>query len=55
MYRQTYPQPVYPAYSAPMYVRPAPAYVAPVGVNLSIGGVIGGRHSRGGVGVGIGF
>ena len=53
---QGYPQP-YPAqpYPAPVYVRPAPAYVAPVGVNLSIGGVIGGRHSRGGVGVGIGF
>ena len=55
MYRQAYPPPAYPAYPAPVYVRPAPVYVAPVGVNLSIGGVIGGRHSRGGVGVGIGF
>lgn len=55
VYRQAYPPPAYPAYPAPVYVRPAPADVAPVGVNLSIGGVIGGRHSRGGVGVGIGF
>ena len=66
-YPQTYPQPypqafpqqgypyaapVYQSYPAPVYVQPAPRYVAPVGVNLSIGGRIG-RH--GGVGVGFGY
>ena len=51
VYRQAYPQPAYPA--APMYVRPAPAYVAPVGVNLSIGG--GSRRGGWGVGIGTGF
>ena len=64
-YPQPYPAPVYgppPGYAypaAPVYVRPAPVYVAPVGVNLSIGGVIGGGHHHrrrgGGWGVGIGF
>ena len=51
--QQAYPyaQPVYQAYPAPVYVRPAPRYVAPVGVNLSIGGRIG-RHSHAGIGVG---
>ena len=55
VYRQAYPQPVYPA--APVYMRPAPAYVAPVGINLSIGGGYGHRgRSRGwSVGVGTGF
>ena len=48
---QGYPAPVYPA--APVYVRPAPVYAAPLGVNLSIGGGFGGR-GRGGWGVGIG-
>ena len=59
-YPQNYPQPVYsgyppPGYNAypqPVYVQPAPRYVMPVGVNLSVGGRVG-RH--GGVGVGIGF
>ncbi len=56
-YPQAYPQPypyaepVYQAYPAPVYVRPAPRYVAPVGVNLSIGGRIG-RHSNAGIGIG---
>ena len=49
-----YPAPVYQAYPAPVYVQPAPRYVAPVGVNLSIGGVFGGRHRGGGWGVGVG-
>lgn len=56
---QTYPaQPVYQAYPAPVYVQPAPVYVpapryvSPVGVSLSIGGRIG-RH--GGAGLGVGF
>ncbi|QTD45679.1 glycine zipper 2TM domain-containing protein [Ottowia testudinis] len=62
-YSQAYPpvhaQPVYPPQvvypAAPVYVRPAPMYAAPVGVNLSIGGIIGGRgHRRGGWGVGVG-
>ncbi|WOP15431.1 glycine zipper 2TM domain-containing protein [Ottowia sp. SB7-C50] len=59
-YPQPYPQPVYQAGypaavypAAPVYVRPAPVYASPVGVNLSIGGVVGGR-GRGGWGVGIG-
>lgn len=52
-YPQSYPQPVYPsAYPQPVYVQPAPRYVSPVGVNLSVGGMIG-RHT--GVGVGFGF
>lgn len=49
---QGYPAPVYPA--APVYVRPAPVYAAPLGVNLSIGGGFGGRGRGGGWGVGIG-
>lgn len=55
-YPQAYPQPggYYPqaAYPQPVYVQPAPRYVMPVGVNLSIGGRIG---HHGGVGLGIGF
>ena len=47
-----YPAPVYQSYPAPVYVQPAPRYVSPVGVNLSIGGRIG-RHS--GASIGIGF
>jgi uncharacterized protein YcfJ len=50
-YPSSYPAPVYPA--APVVVRPA--YVAPVGVNLSIGGSFGHRRHGGGWGVGIGF
>ena len=46
-----YPAPVYQAYPAPVYVQPAPRYVAPVGVSLSVGGRIG-RHSGAGIGVG---
>ena len=49
-----YPAPVYQAYPAPVYVQPAPRYVAPVGVNLSVGGVFGGRHRGGGWGIGVG-
>lgn len=63
VYQQpAYPQPVYGGYpataypAAPVYVRPAPMYAAPVGVNLSVGGVFGGRGRGGwGVGVGTGF
>ena len=47
-----YPAPVYQSYPAPVYVQPAPRYVSPVGVSLSIGGRIG-RHA--GVGVGFGY
>lgn len=47
---QSYPVPAYPA---PVYARPAPRYVTPVGVSLSIGGVIGGR-GRGHWSVGVG-
>ena len=52
VYQQSYPPPAYPA--APVYVRPAPAYIAPIGVNQSIGG---GSRGRGhwGVGIGTGF
>ena len=46
-----YPAPVYQAYPAPVYVQPAPRFVAPVGVSLSVGGRIG-RHSGAGIGVG---
>ncbi|MFV0680668.1 glycine zipper 2TM domain-containing protein [Ottowia sp.] len=53
-YPSSYPPgPVYNTYpAAPVVVSPAPVYVRPVGINLSIGGRIG-RH--GGVGLGIGF
>lgn len=49
------PQPVY--VPQPVYM-PSPLYVNPVGVTLSVGGVIGGHHrrsSRVGWGVGLGF
>ncbi len=52
-YPQSYPQPVYQQpYPQPVYVQPAPRYVSPVGVTLSVGGMVG-RHT--GVGVGFGF
>jgi hypothetical protein len=53
-YPYAYPQPAYPGYyPGPVYVRPAPRYVAPpVGVNLSVGGMVGRRTA---VGVGVGF
>jgi uncharacterized protein YcfJ len=52
-YPNAYPQAAYPAYPAPVYMQPAPRYVMPpVGVNLSLGGMIG---RRAGVGVGVGF
>lgn len=65
-YPQPYPQPYPGSYPAPVYPQPVyppqvvyaprPAFVSPVGVNLSVGGVFGGRrHGHGGVGVGIGF
>ncbi len=50
--------PVYPAYPPAAYAPPPVRYVAPVGVNLSIGGVIGGRgrgHGHWGVGIGSGW
>lgn len=50
--------PVYPAYPPAAYAPPPVRYVAPVGVNLSIGGVIGGRgrgHGHWGVGMGSGW
>lgn len=49
-----YPPPGYAYPVAPVYVRPAPLYAAPVGVNLSIGGVFGGHRRGGGWGVGVG-
>ncbi|MGB3069403.1 MAG: glycine zipper 2TM domain-containing protein [Ottowia sp.] len=59
-YQQPYPvapQVVYaPAPAQPVYVQPAPLYATPVGVTLSVGGVLGGHHhGRGGWGVGLGF
>lgn len=57
-YSQAYPAPVYPAYPPTAYAPPPPVrYVTPVGVNLSIGGVIGGGrhgHGRGGWSLGVG-
>jgi len=51
--QQAYPQQAYPqAYPQPVYVQPAPRYVTPVGVSLSVGGWAG-RHTA--VGLGIGF
>jgi uncharacterized protein YcfJ len=53
-YPSRYPQPAYQPgyYPQPVYVQPAPRYVAPVGVNLSIGGRVG---HHGAVGFGVGF
>lgn len=59
-YPGSYPAPAYPAavYPQPVYppqvvYAPRPAYVSPVGVTLSVGGVFGGRrHGYGGVGIG---
>jgi len=57
-YSQAYSAPVYPAYPPTAYAPPPPVrYVTPVGVNLSIGGVIGGGrhgHGRGGWSLGVG-
>lgn len=58
-YPQAYPaapQVIYtPAPVQPVYAPP-PMYATPVGVTLSVGGVLGGHHhGRGGWGVGLGF
>lgn len=58
-YAPAYPQPYTTPVGVPVYVRPAPVYpaypvfVAPVGVNLSVGGGWG-RHGRGGWGLSVG-
>lgn len=52
-YSQPYPAPVYrQAYPSPVHPAP-PAYLAPIGVNLSIGG--GSRGGHWGLGIGTGF
>ena len=62
-YPYPYPQPAYPApgypqaypqgYPPPVHARPAPVYVTPVGISLSVGGGFG-HHGRGGWSVGVG-
>ena len=57
-YPPTYPVATYPAYTqpvgTPVYVRPAPVFVAPVGVSLSVGGGWGHRWRGGGWGISVG-
>ena len=52
-YAQPYVQPYTQPVGTPVYVRPAPVFIAPVGVNLSVGGAFG-HHGRGGWGVSVG-
>ena len=52
-YPQAYPQAYPQGYPPPVYARPAPAYVTPVGISLSVGGGFGHR-GRGGWSVGVG-